>query len=579
MAERQLGAVTGATPLDAAHGRGAAEPAAPGAGAADPRGIATRESRWSSWRRPSGIVAILVLAYAAVVAITYLLHPADDAMALVSDFAEVPIELVGFLMCLAVVVVERRRAARLAWILFAVATAADGLGNLAYGLLDQAGLTTSPSIADACYLAFYPLLLVGLLVLPTASRTRDLLDWRVASNVAIVIVGGSMAVLHFVLAPVIPELTGDPLQSAILIAYPVGDLALLAALATVSTRRPFAGDQGAIALIGGVVSLWLVADILYAVSTATGDTTRTAASDLLYIGGALCMLLAAQSSLAQQGRSDRDVPAPSTDATRVGPYVMLLLGSVTLIAAAIAAYVEIALLAVMAVGLTALVVARQVVDERERRRADALLVEAHRSAATEARWKARHDPLTGLANRARLEELLRLELMASTSASRPVTVAFIDLDAFKAVNDTLGHAAGDELLVAVAQRLGRAVRSTDTVVRLGGDEFAIVLPKLAGGAALDVVVRAVATLDQPFSISGTSVVVGGSCGLATSRGIGVDDFDALLSRADTAMYRAKRQRLGPTFFDPAVDALPELPAGPAGANAARRLRPSAGVET
>lgn len=499
-------------------------------------------------------------------------------MSLVSDFAEPPIELVGFLMCVAVAVVERRRAARLAWALFALATAADGLGNLAYGLLDQAGLPTSPSLADACYLAFYPLLLVGLLVLPTASRTRELLDWRVASNVAIVIVGGSMAVLHFVLAPVIPQLTGDPLQSAILLAYPIGDLALLAALATVSTRRPFAGDQGAIALIGGVVSLWLVADILYAVSTATGDTTTTAASDLLYIGGALCMLLAAQSSLAQQGRSDRHVPAPSSDATRVGPYVMLLLGSVTLIAAAIAAYVEIALLAVMAVGLTALVVARQLVDERERRRADAMLVEAHRSAAAEARWKARHDPLTGLANRARLEELLRLELMASTSPSRPVTVAFIDLDAFKAVNDTLGHAAGDELLVAVAQRLGRAVRSTDTVVRLGGDEFAIVLPKLAGDAALEVVVRAVATLDQPFSIAGTSVAVGGSCGLATSRGLGVADFDALLSRADTAMYRAKRQRLGPTYFDPAVDALPAPSAGPAG-NTATRLQPAAAAES
>ncbi len=552
MTERQLRGDAGAASFG-----NAPEPGLP-----DPADDRPAASGWratgSSWLRPSGLITILVLIYCAAVLVTYLVRPGgDDVMALVSDFAEPPVELVALLMCIAVAVTERRPQARIAWTLMALATAADGIGNLLYGVYDIAGQSPFPSAADGFYLAFYPLLLVGLLVLPTASRRHDLLDWRVASNVAIVIIGGSMAVLHFMLAPVIPQLGEDPLASVILLAYPVGDLALLAALATVTTRRPFVGDQHAVTLIGGVVAVWLVADILYAVDSTGGGTAFSALTDLLYLGGAMGLVLAARSSLSQQDRPDRYAAPASPDATRAGPYLMLLLGLVTLIAAAIA-YAEIALLAVMAVGLTALVVARQVADDRERRRADGLLLEAHRTAATEARWKARHDPLTGLANRARLEELLRLELMASATSSRPVTVVFIDLNGFKAVNDTFGHAAGDGLLVAVAHRLERSVRASDTVIRLGGDEFAIVLPRIAGDQALEVVKRAAATLDQPFAITETSIVASAAFGLATSSGVGIGDFDPLLSRADTAMYRAKRLRLGPTFFDPKVD---ELSAG------------------
>ncbi|HEY5628570.1 MAG TPA: GGDEF domain-containing protein [Candidatus Limnocylindrales bacterium] len=556
MTERQLHGETGAASVEGSweRARPATPDEAPSATPATP-GETARAARGASWLRPSGLVTILALAYCSVIAAAYAVRPGgDDVMALVSDFAELPVELLALLMCLAVVVGEPRPRARIAWTLVALATAADGLGNLIYGLYAVAGQSPFPSIADAFYLLFYPLLLVGLLVLPTASRNRELLDWRIASNVAIVIIGGSMAVLHFMLAPVIPQLGDDPVASVILLAYPVGDLALLAALATVITRRPFMGDQGSISLFSGVVALWLLADILYAVDNASGGTQFSAATDLLYLGGAMGLMLAARSSLAQRQRPDRFVPAASPDATRAGPYLMLLLGLGTLVAAAVA-YAEIALLAVMAVGLTALVVARQVVDDRERRRADALLLEAHRTAATEARWKARHDPLTGLANRVGLEELLRLERMASATADRPVTGAFMDLNGFKLVNDTFGHAAGDELLVAVARRLERSVRASDTAIRLGGDEFAIVLPRIAGDQALEVVRRAAATLDQPFAIAGRAVAAAAAFGLATSSGVGVDDFDALLSRADTAMYRAKRQRLGPTFFDPKVDAL------------------------
>jgi diguanylate cyclase (GGDEF)-like protein len=513
----------------------------------------------SAWRTPSGIVAAIALAFGIAYAVLMVLHPDADFAQRLSDFGETPIEFVALLLCIAVIATERRPQARAAWTLIALATASNAIGNVIYGIHDLQGEVPFPSLADAFYLGFYPLLLSGLLMLPTASARRDMLDWRTVSNVAIVIIGGGMAVLHFVLAPVIPQLGGDPLTSVILLAYPAGDLALLAALATVTARRPFAADQPSITFMGLVVALWLVADIFYAVMTASGESSAGTITDLLYLAGDISLIFAAHASLAQQHRLDRYEPIPAAERMRFGPYVMLSLGLITLIAAAVTSYAEIAMLAIMAVCLTGLVVVRQLADERERRSADALLLEAHRAAAADAERKARQDPLTGLANRFRLQELLASELSASAGTGKPVTIAFIDLNAFKSVNDTLGHAAGDELLVAVGQRLARSVRAADTVVRLGGDEFAIVLPKVGGDQALEIVRRAAATLDEPFSIAQTTVRAGGAVGLASSRGQGVSDLDGLLSRADTAMYRAKRQRLGPTFYDPAADEVPVTP--------------------
>jgi diguanylate cyclase (GGDEF)-like protein len=540
----------------------------------------------SAWRGWSGTLAIAAVAYAMAVVVAFVLRPDGEAGAqLISDFGEVPLGVVAVVLAAAVVHLDTRPQARAAWMLIALGTACDTIGNVLYGAYDMAGEAPFPSMADAFYLAFYPLLLTGLLLLPTASRRRDLLDWRTASNVAIVIIGGGMAVLHFMLAPVIPDLGGDPMTSAILLAYPVGDLALLAALATISARRPHARDQRAITLIAAAVGLWLLGDILFAIIEAGGDSATGALTDLLYILGDVGLVLAAQASLVRVERPGELAAAPSSEAVRIGPYVMLLLGLATLVVAAAASPDETTILAVMAVCLTSLVVARQLADERERRRVDALLLAAHRAAAADAERKARRDPLTGLANRVRLDEILRQELAASAASDRPVTLAFVDLNDFKTVNDTHGHAAGDELLVAVGQRLAGSVRSSDTVVRLGGDEFAVVLPGIADEQALDVVRRAAATLDRPFAIGSTSLVADGAFGLATSRGIGPADLDALLSRADTAMYRAKRLGTGPTYFDPALDAVPEPVAatmGPAPSRAScggRRQPPDAASTT
>jgi diguanylate cyclase (GGDEF)-like protein len=161
------------------------------------------------------------------------------------------------------------------------------------------------------------------------------------------------------------------------------------------------------------------------------------------------------------------------------------------------------------------------------------------------RHQATHDALTGLPNRVLFLDRLETTL-AGTGPDGRLGVLFCDLDRFKDVNDSLGHAAGDELLRQVSARLRAAVRPGDTVGRLSGDEFAIVLPDLAdAGHARRLADRIAACFDEPFRLEGTPVRVGTSVGVAVLGEERACDADALLREADAAMYREKQGR-GPS---------------------------------
>jgi diguanylate cyclase (GGDEF)-like protein len=152
--------------------------------------------------------------------------------------------------------------------------------------------------------------------------------------------------------------------------------------------------------------------------------------------------------------------------------------------------------------------------------------------------QASHDPLTDLANRSLFTQRLA-EALADGLAR--MSVIFIDIDDFKTVNDSLGHAAGDDLLIAVARRLEQCIRPTDTVARLGGDEFAILLRCLSAPAeALEVADRVMCRLAEPFAIGREAVSVRASAGIAIS-GLLRKGADELIRDADVAMYRAKQR--------------------------------------
>ncbi len=181
-------------------------------------------------------------------------------------------------------------------------------------------------------------------------------------------------------------------------------------------------------------------------------------------------------------------------------------------------------------------------DVTERRRAEVQLA-----------YLAHHDALTGLPNRTFFHERLQ---QATLQAKRgvPFVLMSLDMNGFKGVNDTLGHAAGDELLRAVAQRLRACVRESDTVARLGGDEFAVIQtgPKEDGDAVV-LAKRLIHSLGQPYLLHGHQVLSGCSVGMTMAPRDG-EDADDLLKKADMALYRAKKdEAISYSFFEPELD--------------------------
>ncbi|HEY7023336.1 MAG TPA: bifunctional diguanylate cyclase/phosphodiesterase [Candidatus Limnocylindrales bacterium] len=166
-------------------------------------------------------------------------------------------------------------------------------------------------------------------------------------------------------------------------------------------------------------------------------------------------------------------------------------------------------------------------------------VTPRRSLEDELRHQAFHDSLTGLANRALFLDRLQHAMSRKRGFGRPLAVMFVDLDDFKTVNDSLGHGEGDELLVAVAQRLQEALRSSDTIARMGGDEFAILIDDaLDSDAPLELARRLQEALDAPFGHAKKDLFVRASIGV-TVRTSEDETPEDMLRNADIAMYTAK----------------------------------------
>jgi diguanylate cyclase (GGDEF)-like protein len=182
-------------------------------------------------------------------------------------------------------------------------------------------------------------------------------------------------------------------------------------------------------------------------------------------------------------------------------------------------------------------------------------VTAKRQAEARIVHMAHHDELTGLPNRVLFRDRLDEALLRTRRDRHKIAVLYLDLDQFKAVNDTMGHPAGDKLLMAAADRLRACLRESDMVARFGGDEFAVLQIELAGpheaGALAD---RIVTLLSEPYDIDGQQVVIGASAGIALAPADG-ETSEQLLGNADIALYGAKGDGRGVfRFFEPTMDA-------------------------
>lgn len=416
---------------------------------------------------------------------------------------------------------------RSAWLLLSVAMASSAGGDLVYSLLGPNA--PWPSVADPVYLAFYPLAYAALVVLLWSGvRRLSVADWLDGLIAGLALAATAAA---FAFGPISAATGGSAAALVIGLAYPLGDLLLIAVAAAALTVLGWRAPGRWILLASGFAA-YAVADTVYLLQAAGGSYVEGTWVDALWPAATLLLVRASW-------RPDRQLADRRQGRAALLPPLSWTTTAITLL---VVDHVErIPLLAVvLAAGTLAVVAARLAVTFQE---VNTLAAESHRNAVT--------DELTGLPNRralfAALQRTARLTSAASIGEPRGASptigpaLLLLDLDRFKEINDSLGHHVGDELLRQLAGRLSGAVRAGDLLARLGGDEFAVLLaPGSDVAAATAVAARLLGVLDDPFELDDATLHIEASVGVA----LHADSATPiqLLQRADLAMYTAKRSR-------------------------------------
>jgi diguanylate cyclase len=394
-----------------------------------------------------------------------------------------------------------------------------------------------PSALELGYLLFPVGCLLGLRWLAAGpsglTGTRRALDG--------LMVGCALGLVAWVavLDTVVDTAPGSVLVSAIALYYLLADIVLVTVvvLAVAQQRR----DLVRWALLGGGVVLLAFTDHAFAYLLAGGVA---AGGSLLGCGWWLGFGLIGAAALVP---SRPAVPAGSNGSvlgralwTGLLPYLPLVAAAAVTGADMIVAVEHDQVAEVLFVTLVLLVLARQFVMLRD----NLALGRTVRQREAQLQHQAFHDELTGLANRALFLDRLGHALDLAGRNQRPVSVVFVDLDGFKAVNDSFGHAVGDALLIRVAERLRGALSPADTLARLGGDEFAVLVEQADQPSA--VAEGLLGALQPPVHLDGHVLSVSASVGVATAEPeqIGAGHATGLLHRADVAMYAAKTSGKG-----------------------------------
>jgi diguanylate cyclase (GGDEF)-like protein len=462
-----------------------------------------------------------------------------------------------------------RRAFRLAgslrhsWILLGASCAAWGVGQAIWTLYETGfgREVPFPSWADAGYLAAVPLAAAGLIVMPAASQSM-------AGLLRIVLDGIMVALALFctswilVLGPLFTA-GGENLLSTILsLAYPVGDVVTITMLIFALLRARQGGEAARqpLYLVGLGLTGVALADSGFVYLTSQTSYSSGSLIDIGWFLGFAVLFVAARRPERAVRTAEAEDGLRSVSSLSV-PYTPVVIMACTVVFQHVRGEALDAAATFTAMAVLLLIVLRQVLTLREngalvrnleerveRRTAD------HRRLQDELAHQAFHDSLTGLANRALFKDRVDQALARSRRRHRPLAVFFLDLDRFKAINDSFGHAVGDALLIAVSQRLHDCVRAEDTVARLGGDEFAVLVENLAGEAEVRIVAdRVKETFRDPIVIDGRELAVAASIGSALSQ-VGAESADDLLRNADLAMYRAKAAGGGAREYAPEMHA-------------------------
>jgi diguanylate cyclase (GGDEF)-like protein len=497
-----------------------------------------------------------------------------------------PLLNLGATVCLSAAAYHSFRQSRrlgLAWAVLAGAQLAFTLGDALWALLELGlGESPFPSVADLFYLAYYPLFLLGVFMLPSQpGTTRDLLKKLI--DISIVMVAAILVSWNFLIGPLaFLNLAKEPLEFFLSLAYPVGDLLLLWALLVLLYNRANRQEGIPLWILVASVSVQIISDYIFSYQSLTEEYVSGGLGDIGWILAYLLIALAglAQVALAEQSAKDnfsrhdvvrlfRRIP----NLLPYFPYVWLCAAfGLLIINHAHALPMNFETLFGGVALMIGLILVRQIMTLGENHRLNEQLQQALAQVQEQADELSRanreleaeiierqhveeqlahdalHDGLTGLANRILFMDRLG-QAIAYTRLRKDYafSVVFLDLDQFKVINDSLGHGMGDQLLVALSQRLLKCLRASDTVARLGGDEFVLILESTSNQqTVLATANRIQSELSIPFHLEGHEVYVTASIGVVPNL-LGYDRAEDVLRDADIAMYRAKE--LGKARFE------------------------------
>jgi diguanylate cyclase (GGDEF)-like protein len=484
------------------------------------------------------------LAVVAAAVVGYLLTP-DDSWA-----QTIYAELVGLFATGAIVVgvVKHQPAARAAWLWFAAGQLLNVLGTLAEAVIGRVlHLETWPSAADVLWLGLYPCLVIGLLLL-IRRRTQGH-DWGSLVDATTITTGLGLLSWVFLIRPVADDSSLPLVARVVSIAYPVGDILVLA---MVTRLLVGAGSRTlAFRLLAGAMLLYLGGDATWAVINYVGLEPGPTTVRLLQMTFLTAYVLVGAAGLHS---SVREVGEPATRRTlRLSPALLGLLTLASLLAPAILAYqvwrrdiTDGVAIVVGSVALFLLVVTRMAQLLRQIERQSRQLSQL-----------TRVDELTGLPNRRAWSAELPIGIERARRDRAPLSIALLDLDHFKRFNDEYGHQAGDRLLKSATAAWSAQLRAVDQLARYGGEEFIALLPGATAELATGVLerLRAATPAGQTFS-----------AGVATWDGN--EASEELIARADRALYQAKEA--GRDRIEVAADGAPA-----ATESSSRRLAPDA----
>ena len=469
--------------------------------------------------RVSTATAALFIVYAAVMISGW---PSERAVTTLDALASVVVPALAAVFSVRAASVSQGRRRR-AWLTLCVGLAAATVAEIMWAhnkIIEN--VSNSTSLADAAYLLF-PVGVLTALLLFAGGRDRRL---QIRLLLDGIIVGVSLLIVTWltVMQPVSGEKPSTTLEAIVPQAYPISHVVTLTVAAMALARRP----QAPLTPLALGLAAMTLAESAFAYTSSDGFIARHNIINVGWMAGMMLIMVAAENGHRAPSDNDDTEEMPGWASVFL-PYAPLMLAA-SVVAFRPPDFNQSPLVLVSGVFLIMAVLARQLLA----------FAENHRLLAAVAD-RAMRDPLTGLANRVLFQDRLEHALALRRRDGRSVGVLMLDLDDFKLVNDTMGHAAGDELLTGCGARLSETVRGGDTVARLGGDEFAIMFEGRLD-QWLPVAHRVVETFDQPFVVGGHELLIQPSAGLSMAGSQDEDDLsaDELLKRADTAMYSAKR---------------------------------------